>query len=39
MAICQSGNQLKVEFLTGSGTANGTGIAVDDKGNVFKLIF
>jgi hypothetical protein len=39
MAVCQSGNRLKVEFYTGSGTASGTGIAVDDNGNVFKLIF
>ena len=39
MAVCASGNQLQVEFYTGSGTANGTGVAKDDHGNVFKLIF
>jgi len=39
MAICKSGNRLQVEFYTGSGTANGLGVAKDDNGNVFKLIF
>lgn len=39
MAICASGNRVQVEFFTGSGTASGTGIAKDDLGNVFKLIF
>jgi hypothetical protein len=39
MATCKSGNQLQVEFTTGSGTANGVGVAKDDLGNVFKLIF
>lgn len=39
MAVCRSGNQLQVEFYTGSGTANGTGVAKDENGNVFKLIF
>jgi hypothetical protein len=39
MAVCKSGNRLQVEFYTGSGTASGLGVASDDKGNVFKLIF
>jgi hypothetical protein len=39
MAVCKSGNQIHVEFYTGSGTANGVGVAKDDQGNVFKLIF
>jgi hypothetical protein len=39
MAICASGNRLQVEFYTGSGTANGSGVAKDERGNVFKLIF
>jgi hypothetical protein len=39
MAICNSGNQLQVEFYTGSGTANGTGVAKDSSGNVFKVLF
>ena len=39
MAICRSGNRIQVEFYTGSGTASGVGVAKDDQGNVFKLIF
>lgn len=39
MAVCKSGNSVQVEFYTGSGTANGVGVAKDDLGNVFKLIF
>lgn len=39
IAICESGNRLQVEFYTGSGTANGLGVAKDEQGNVFKLIF
>lgn len=39
MAICKSGNQVQVEFFTGSGTANGLGVAKDEYGNIFKLIF
>jgi len=39
IANCASGNRLEVEFYTGSGTASGVGIAKDDRGNVFKLIF
>jgi hypothetical protein len=39
MAVCSSGNRLQIEFYTGSGTANGIGVAKDERGNVFKLIF
>ena len=39
MAMCKSGNQVQAEFFTGSGTANGVGVAKDDRGNVFKLLF
>jgi len=39
MAVCKSGNQVQVEFFTGSGTANGVGVAKDEHGNIFKLIF
>lgn len=39
MAVCQSGNQVQMEFFTGSGTANGLGVAKDELGNVFKMIF
>jgi hypothetical protein len=30
---------IQVEFYTGSGTANGTGVAKDNKGNIFKVLF
>jgi hypothetical protein len=30
---------LQVEFFTGSGTANGSGVAKDNKGNVYKVLF
>ncbi len=33
------GTVLQVEFFTGSGTANGNGVAKDNHGNVFKVIF
>jgi hypothetical protein len=33
------GTVLQVEFYTGSGTANGNGVAKDNKRNVFKVIF
>lgn len=33
------GTVLQVEFFTGSGTANGNGVAKDNRGNVFKVIF
>lgn len=33
------GTVLQVEFFTGSGTANGNGVAKDNHGNVFKMIF
>jgi hypothetical protein len=39
VAVCGSGNQISVEFYTGSGTANGVGVAKDEQGNIFKLIF
>jgi hypothetical protein len=38
-APCSDGNAIEVEFVTGSGTANGYGVAKDKNGNVFKLIF
>ncbi len=38
-AVCDDGNALNAEFLTGSGTANGYGVAQDKNGNVFKLLF
>lgn len=33
------GTTVEVEFFTGSGTANGNGVAIDSKGNVYKVIF
>jgi hypothetical protein len=37
--VCDKGTVIQVEFYTGSGTANGTGVAKDNKGNVFKVLF
>jgi hypothetical protein len=39
MSFCGSGTTLEAEFLTGSGTANGYGVAVDSNGNVYKMLF
>lgn len=36
---CSRGTTIKVEFFTGSGTANGYGLAEDSRGNVFKMLF
>jgi hypothetical protein len=36
---CTQGTTVQAEFFTGSGTANGYGIAKDSNGNVFKMIF
>lgn len=33
------GTTVEVEFFTGSGTASGNGVAVDSKGNTYKVIF
>lgn len=30
---------MQAEFFTGSGTANGYGIAKDSRGNVYKMLF
>lgn len=37
--IGEKGTVMEVEFYTGSGTANGYGLAKDNKGNIYKLIF
>jgi hypothetical protein len=39
MLIGDRGTVMHVEFLTGSGTANGTGVAKDNKGNIYKVLF
>ena len=33
------GTVIQVEFYTGSGTAYGTGVAKDNKGNIYKVLF
>lgn len=39
MATCTDHTTIQVEFFTGSGTANGNGVAQDSSGNIYKLIF
>lgn len=39
MLVGDRGTVIQVEFYTGSGTANGTGVAKDNKGNIFKVLF
>lgn len=36
---CDRGTTVEAEFLTGSGTANGYGVAKDSNGNIFKMLF
>jgi hypothetical protein len=36
---CNRGTKIEVEFYTGSGTANGFGIAADSQGNVYRMLF
>jgi hypothetical protein len=36
---CNQGRTIQVEFITGAGTANGFGIAKDNQGNVYKVLF
>lgn len=36
---CDRGTRIDAEFFTGSGTANGYGIAKDNAGNVYKMLF
>lgn len=38
-AVCGDNTRIDGEFLTGSGTANGYGVAKDTNGNVYKLLF
>lgn len=33
------GTVIQAEFYTGSGTANGAGVAKDNKGNIYKVLF
>jgi hypothetical protein len=39
MLMCTRGRTIQVEFITGAGTASGFGIAKDNRGNIFKVIF
>ena len=39
MLVGDRGTVIQVEFYTGSGTANGSGVAKDNKGNIFKVLF
>lgn len=39
MIVGNKGTVIQVEFYTGSGTASGSGVAKDNKGNIYKLIF
>jgi len=39
MLVCDDGTVYQVEFYTGSGTASGSGVAKDNKENIFKLLF
>ena len=39
MLVGASGTVMQVLFFTGSGTANGTGVATDNKGNSYKVLF
>lgn len=36
---CDKGTVVQAEFATGSGTAHGTGVAKDNRGNVWKVLF
>ena len=38
-ATCSGGTTVEAEFYTGSGTANGYGVAKDSKSNVYKMVF
>lgn len=39
MLVGDRGTVIHVEFYTGSGTANGSGVAKDNNGNIFKVLF
>lgn len=36
---CSAGTTVEAEYFTGSGTANGYGVAKDSAGNVYKMLF
>ena len=39
MLVGNRGTVIEIEFRVGSGTASGTGVGKDNKGNVFKVLF
>lgn len=39
MSFCPSGRTFEAEFVTGSGTANGYGVARDSEGNLYRMLF
>lgn len=39
LLACSRGTKFEAEFVTGSGTASGYGIAKDSNGNIYKMIF
>ena len=39
IVIGERGTVIEIEFYTGSGTANGFGLAKDNKGNIYKVLF
>ena len=39
IVIGKRGTVIEIEFYTGSGTANGFGLAKDNKGNIYKVLF
>lgn len=38
-AVCKDNTRIEGEFVTGSGTANGHGVAKDSNGNIYKILF
>jgi hypothetical protein len=39
MLLGTKGTSVEIEFLTGAGTAHGFGVAKDNHGNIFKILF
>ena len=39
MLLGNKGTSIEIEFLNGAGTAHGFGVAKDNKGNIYKVLF
>jgi hypothetical protein len=39
MLLGTKGTSIEIEFLTGAGTAHGYGVAKDNHGNLFRVLF